>query len=225
MPSAPKRKTPAATKNVAAPPKKQKKAKAAPKINFKLTPEELKNQTEQGVYISSGGANLLAMRRFVKTVRKNPELAKQFVVDGNVSIRGSDGATVLMPINDRHSSRTPGEAMNRARRIVEGIKKLTKGTAKNGRYVSLLRDFGFGGQTTQKLVGALRAEGMIGPTVAPAIVEKVKVKEEEEEEEKEEALDTLPLPLKLTPAASQCGFPEDEGIRAATPEEIASFEL
>jgi hypothetical protein len=221
MPSAPKRKTPAATKNVAAPPKKQKKAKAAPKINFKLTPEELKNQTEQGVYISSGGANLLAMRRFVKTVRKDPNLAKEFVVDGSVSIRAGDGSTVLLPINDRHSSRTPGEAMNRARRIVEGIKKLTKGTAKNGRYVSLLRDFGFGGQTTQRLVGALRAEGLIGPTVSPAIIEK----EEEEEEKKEEALDTMPPPLPLTPAASMCGFPEDAGIPPATPAEIASFQL
>ena len=107
---------------------------------------------------AKGKYDAYAMRTFVVSLRK-----KKFALDdsGKVPeeikvVLGDSAKEFTLPLHGRNAKRTPGIAKTRAFTILDTLRK--HGVI-NGRYVSVLRDFGYGGNSANKLVKDYTARG------------------------------------------------------------------
>jgi len=96
------------------------------------------------------------MRTFVVSLRK-----KKFALDDSGKVPEEikvvlGDSSFTLPLHGRNAKRTPGIAKTRAFTILDTLRK--HGVI-NGRYVSVLRDFGYGGNSANKLVKDYTARG------------------------------------------------------------------
>jgi hypothetical protein len=96
------------------------------------------------------------MRTFVVSLRK-----QKFAMDDSGKVPEEikvvlGDSSFTLPLHGRNAKRTPGIAKTRAFTILDTLRK--HGVI-NGRYVSVLRDFGYGGNSANKLVKDYTARG------------------------------------------------------------------
>jgi hypothetical protein len=101
----------------------------------------------------TGKFNTQEMRNFVVSVRKNPELSQKYISNGTIDLV-LGGEKITLPVHGRNAKRTPGLAKARAYTI---LNRLTRYGVINGRYVSVLRDFGYGGNSAHSLVSSYQS--------------------------------------------------------------------
>lgn len=106
---------------------------------------------EQGEY------DAYKLRTFVVSLRKGVfKLGQQEAAPPDSLTLLIDNKEVTVPLHGRNAKRTPGVAKHNAFNILD---KLRQHGVIKGRYVSVLRDFGFGGNSANSLVKTYTALG------------------------------------------------------------------